>query len=388
MKHFLFKLYQISLLIQVCWGAHAWFTWNWDFYSSTQRFLIYFIFVLIAYSYKLLHKVKIKPNIRNIAIIVFMFFALSMRVSTFNGFLFYFMFVLPFYVLLNDHNSLLHLKFLSQAIAIIFLPGLFFHFFLIPFGIFRGIPIQYGDSTSNLYNFYNYFVMIVYERNPIRFCSIFLEPGYLGTLVAFLLYSNRYDFKKWYNIVLLIGLLASLSLAGYITALLGYLLKGQFKRQLLLKRVVLISLILGGFYYFALNYNGGKNIINESIIERLQLTNDEKIISGNNRVFGNTDEVFEQFIKSGNIWFGLESVADEEVFGAGYKVFLLYFGLLTALLWFLTYLLICTSCKNKKYGYVFLFLIILTFLQAAYPSSYAWLIPVILGIRSREKLLL
>ena len=49
-------------------------------------------------------------------------------------------------------------------------------------------PIE--NEASNNYQFYNYIFLVhnyVMENYQIRFCSVFLEPGYAGTLFVFLL---------------------------------------------------------------------------------------------------------------------------------------------------------------------------------------------------------
>ena len=73
---------------------------------------------------------------------------------------------------------------------------------------------------DGFYSFTNYFLFLVEDHSLYniipRFQSIFLEPTYLGSTTALLLMTQRGKWKRWYNISLIIGLLISFSLAGYV----------------------------------------------------------------------------------------------------------------------------------------------------------------------------
>lgn len=73
--------------------------------------------------------------------------------------------------------------------------------------------------------YYEVYPLLVYQNETsYRFASIFDEPGYLGTLCAFILALDGFNFKKIVNIILFIGGLLSLSFAFYLMIAIALLL--------------------------------------------------------------------------------------------------------------------------------------------------------------------
>lgn len=224
----------------------------------------------------------------------------------------------------------------------------------------------------------------------IRFCSIFLEPGYLGTMLSYLLYVGRFDFKKKYNVVFLFALILTLSLAGFVIAALAWILI-KLQEGKSIKRLVQIICVLGIVYYGGINYNGGNNILNEQILSRLQYDKD-KGISGNNRASHMAEAYFDYYMQTGEILFGVGQRQvrkingggaagvdfNDQIRGAGYMIFFITNGIIEAVIIFFGYLMFVRK-TDRKYGYGFLLLIVITFVQAAYPLSPSWLIPFIFG---------
>ena len=261
-----------------------------------------------------------------------------------------------------------------------------------------GYPIT--RSGSETYVFFNYIFLLEKLNNDdeyLRFQSIFLEPSYLGTLLAYLLYTIKFDFKKYkYAWSLLVGLFFTLSLAGLFLLLFGYVFC-RYSQGRSVKSLLIVGITLLAAFSFSKFYNDGNNVINEQFLVRLEIDN-EKIIRGNNRFEGLTDEYFEESFKDGTFWLGLGRAKIEiinggkgwqddfdhstQIRGAGYKIFILYYGLISALMYFMAYYFIgVRQSHTKKYAIGYIILIVATFIQASYPASYAWLIPFILGVK-------
>lgn len=108
----------------------------------------------------------------------------------------------------------------------------------------------------------NHFFFVTYFDRTDRFYGVFDEPGVLGTIGALLLYVNRYDFRKWYNIALLAGGIPTLSLAFYLLTIIGmffvysrkiismFLVHSRKARDIIVS--VLIIVIVGLAAYFVL----------------------------------------------------------------------------------------------------------------------------------------
>lgn len=389
-------LFRLLLLFEILWGAHAWFTWE----ITSSRMLHYFVLIalaLIAFAYK--KKMRIRLCVSTNLMFAFCCYALAvllnnrLSIPSIPGIL---LKIFPIWVALSDKINLSkNLQFIAKGIVFILIPGIILHIFL----LINNLPapiIQKGDINS--YFFFNYIFLLKPVEGlsyaSIRFQSIFLEPGYLGTMLSFLLFALKFDFSKKYNYILLIGLLLSLSLAGYITTLIAYIIF-LFIEKKSFKTFIKTAILLIVIYSCSLSYNDGNNYINITIIERLKL-NDDKGITGNNRTGEATDFYYDQAIENGAIILGLgpervnqinggaadSAGFDENIRGAGYKVYFVTYGIFSAFLFFLFYYYlgksICKRNLNARLG--FLFLIILTFIQAAYPESTSWIYPYILGL--------
>lgn len=205
------------------------------------------------------------------------------------------------------------------------------------------------DSKGNVeaqYYFSNHYLYLVSENwfmrsdgdipSFFRFSSIFSEPGYLGIMLAFLLFINKFNLRGRRNIVYIVSLILTLSLAGFVMALFAYVanrLKLSKNRVVTLAGIG-VSVILA--YSFFSNYNDGNNVINEAIISRLEV-DEEKGIAGNNRTSEALDDQFTALWSSSELLFG-KPTRDQIEFGVGYKAFIIRNGLfgLSLFLWFLT----------------------------------------------------
>ena len=391
-------IFRIQILLMICWGAQAWFTWGFS-QSKISLYSVYFITSIIAYAYQTRLHIQLSKNINiYIAFLCFILGTLFYNRFSLPSLAGLFLTLYPILVVISDKkNAKKNIDFAFKGIAIILSIGLI-EFFIINYVIkIPGIPINHSSSTT--YVFLNYIFLLInvnteFDTGSFRFTSIFLEPGYLATMVSFLLYAINYNFKKWEAKILLASIIVSFSLAGYIITFLGYTLfiLSQGKS---IKKILCFTILMVTIYFTAINYKNGDNYINNAIIERLQY-DEEKGISGNNRTGAGTDFYYEKAVKDGTIFMGLgqEEVNkinggssnagsyDVNIRGAGYKVFFVTSGILSAIMFLLFYIFISKgiTCSLKYYRWSFIFLIIVTFTQAAYPTSLSWIYLFILGI--------
>ena len=378
-------LFNLSIFVLLCWGPHAWFTWQWDGMENVAMMALYGLFALIAFAYMRAQKIEFKAKFTLILVFLLFLFGTYMSKIGMTTIPLVFLQIFPLYVLLSDNEGIdEHVHFLNKALCVLFVPGLIIHVVFLLGASFPSVPIQYKDNLN--YIFFNYFVDVVpvVNEGTYRFQSVFLEPGYLGTLLAFMLYANRYDFKKWPVRIMVIALLFSFSLAGYITTVFGYLMCSYSQGKNSRRYISFVALLLV-LYYGSQLYNDGDNTINNLIVERLQL-DDEVGIAGNNRFAENTRNNFEYYMESGGLLFGVEGLEESDYAGAGYMRYFLAYGIISAVLFLIMYIILGRICVNKKYAWGFIVLICITFLQAAYPSSYSWLIPFLLGLKYENKL--
>lgn len=219
----------------------------------------------------------------------------------------------------------------------------------------------------------------MYDNFVYRFNGPFLEPGHQAMISCLLLFANKYNFKDCkYLWILLIAIIISFSLAGYVLLVLGYM----FLKVHSVSKVVLfaISLLIAGYVVTDV-WNDGDNPVNVLIFERLEYDKD-KGITGNNRTIEATDDYFYRCVKDGTIVLGIrgKDVGKNNVRGAGYKIYLLNYGLVSLIIISIFYLLLIPPRSDKRYAYFFFLLLSIVFLQRAYPYWYSWMFPYVIGI--------
>ena len=200
------------------------------------------------------------------------------------------------------------------------------------------VEAQYYFSNHYLYLVNNSALMRWNADIPsfFRFSSIFIEPGYFAILLTFLLFINKFNMKDKRNIVYVVSLVLTLSLAGFIMSLFAYVANRLELSRKRVSTLVSIGVFFTIAYLFFSNYNDGNNAINEAIISRLEV-DEEKGIAGNNRTSAALDDQFAALWTSSDLLFGI-SARDQIEFGVGYKAFMMKNGLfgLVLFLWFIT----------------------------------------------------
>lgn len=246
------------------------------------------------------------------------------------------------------------------------------------------IVVAYGDFLN-----YIFYVENNYSLNLLfmRFNGPFIEPGHLGMICSFLLYANKYDLKRKEVGIIFLSLLFTLSLAGYILSFLGFFMIYTEK----IKKLIIPAILLAGVYfYISTLWKGGDNEVNELIFTRMEY-DAEKGITGNNRFLGYTNYYFTSYMNSGRLWLGLDAhylndLKERDVIGgAGYKIYMLNYGIIGVFLVFVFYYLVALFSIRKRYAFCFLLLVAASFMQRSYPLWFAWILPYVAGIAKNDE---
>lgn len=388
-KYKLLGIFELVVFLDMLNGAYPWFFWN------IKTGYLSLLFSVISIIYLKINGIKFNLGsnygLGLLLLYVSTFFsvdhiAISERFSRL-------LFFIPILALASDvQNAPKIFSTIAKWFSLLLIPSMLLHVLFLIVG-FPPSTIIVNETIPDNYVYFNYILLIkniVMPDYQIRFCSIFLEPGYLGTLLSFLLYVGRFDFRKWYNIVLLCALILTLSLAGYVISALGWsFIRLQGGKSI--KQLVKIVIALGVIYYGGISYNGGNNTFNENILSRLEY-DEERGVSGNNRTSHMANAFFEECVNNGNLLLGVGGQKIKElngrttkgasfnnqIRGAGYMMFFITNGIIQAIIILLGYIVILKKSESK-YSLCFLLLIIITFVQAAYPLSSSWLIPFVLG---------
>lgn len=286
--------------------------------------------------------------------------------------------------MLEKHRQQNLLDFVTKWVCIILIFSLF-GFLISSFVNLPHSPFMPEGFEKTYSSFENYYIFIKrtsftgQNLNIVRFCGPFLEPGHLSMVCCLLLFANGFRLKQkplmW---ILVISVVVSLSLAGYVI-----LLAGLFFTKI--RNVYTISALLalgfGIWFSIAVLWNDGQNPVNIMIFQRLEM-DDSKGIKGNNRTVIQTDYFFKQCVDDGSIWLGIrnQKVSGAKILGAGYKIFLLRYGVISTMIVALIYLMLIPPRANRRYAISFFIIMLLLFMQRAYPWAYSWLLPYVLGL--------
>ena len=222
-----------------------------------------------------------------------------------------------------------------------------------------------GDGYHFMFN-YNFFVISYNSIGVItpRFASIFLEPGWIGTICCFVLFGLKFNFKRLATYLCTIGILLSLSLSAVINLVVCGLLWSVLTirhNSHKLKYFIGTIIIFGSIGLFAVFYNNGDNALNERIMERLAFDEDIGIV-GNNRSNETLDNYLEKTLKSSDRWFGIAQQMNSGFAkskdwynrSSGIKKQLLTYGIIgvSLLLLFFTLILRKYKCKQSFVFYI------------------------------------
>ena len=255
-------------------------------------------------------------------------------------------------------------------------------------------------DTEDLTNQYgvvnNLFFCVIPQaaESQSRFYGPFLEPGHLGMMCSLLLFANGHNYSRKENVVILISLILTLSLAGYVLCLIGFFFIRFDQGKLKLYRIIIYSLLLLGFVVVGRYYHGGNNIINEMIISRLE-PDEERGIAGNNR----DSEVIlllyaDMFNNPRTMLMGYDVDTIEaagKFWASGFAYFMVRKGLLGLIAASLFYFAVALSSDNKKFAILALVYFAIMFWQRTYSFWLAWIICYeysisIAGIRAKARL--
>ncbi len=254
------------------------------------------------------------------------------------------------------------------------------------------VPLPYYVDNSDNFYFYHvyYFFNVVLSRDTFdimpRFAGPFLEPGHLGTMCVFLLYINGFRLKKIGNIVLLLGILFSLSLAAY-----GLLIGAVIITLFNLRRYVSI-LVMAVFFVLigigAQYFNNGENPVYQLVFSRLELNENGDDIVGNNRTTGFFDLTYDKYLKTNDIWMGVgrrafgsqSDSSDNVTMGtAGFKRYFYLRGV-AGLALILAFMLLYTFRYPSRMTIGFLIIYIIANWIRDYPTKEQWMYLFLLAI--------
>ena len=363
------KLYLFFVLMYFLSSMHPWFLGEIELHQINALYTILFVLCIVC-----LNK-KVRLNSGNV------FFCVCLWISSCWGmdgallgptFL-----VLPFFLIVFTSDVLFYNRFLKLAVSFfaLFLPFSYLFFLFAQFGL---PPISFFKHS--VYPIYaNYVFCIANSFYGVRFSSIFLEPGHLAIVLCVLIFANGYNFKDKKILILSVFVFLTFSLAGFLLFAVGFFLTLYMQGKLNVKKIIPFVILFLCIALIAFKYKEGDNFLYEHFFSRLEFDED-KGISGNNRVSEDVSLLFEKIVSTSLFWtgFGMEEYsllfkAGED--GSGILIFILQKGFVSVLLVFFSYLTLGMSLKkNTKVVLSVLLFYFIMYFQRFYPYWSSFLL--------------
>ncbi|RLT70755.1 hypothetical protein D7V92_05245 [Parabacteroides sp. CH2-D42-20] len=367
-----FSLVSFLMAFTVCMQNPIWPLWGiwgtWLGYSSV--FLLYII---------MQKNKQLSIRVSDLMILILMFFVFLI-IPCFYAFRTSSLFIVLSYFLalnidrINGKKTLDYISSFLYWVILVSLPAWLIHLNLFEFQNFGQLDLSEMKGAPYIYNNYILFVMDA-TRDYYRFYSVFDEPGVLGTLSAFVLYGNKYNFKRKENIVILIGCLFTYSMAFYMITLLGWLYQSAISFKRLIMSIVAIILVVGILVYFMAD----DQAFQQSVIERFTDVGLDRV---EGRTGSNVNVFWDKYIASSDVFLGMgTSFINDNLsgFGNSYKRFVIEYGLIGTILLIVMYFHLVKRWNRLTLGFFVLFF--LSFLQRPLAFS-SWQIFVFIAVIS------
>ena len=371
---FLMSLYYILCML---YSLHAHIFWHVD---NTVITLAILLFTVVIHFF---HAKYYTYEYFGIAVFAIIAVILGTK-GNLNGYLFNVISIIPFlsFVFLKKEYKYGVFNAWRTVFCVIIGVSLFFYLLILAQVELPYTIDYYGDVNSDsFYSARNYFVLVQlsnwYTDIALdRFQSIFLEPGYLACLIAMMLFIDGYSFRKRKsNLLLLIALFLTFSLAGFLLFTVFYLVRVLKNSKYRFVSMTGLILLIFSIYVYGTNHNGGDNLINQFILERLQYDSDRGTIEGYNRTTEAFDEYFSEFIFTPSVVLGDAKVFESRFAGDGANVGIKYYIVVYGLVGLFSYILFLLSpfFKMVRKTYLTSALFVLWFIIFARGNFVMWM---------------
>lgn len=369
----LFMLFLLSMELWIGWGGR-------------NKSLLYIFFSIMALMVKASYRVPFDLSFRKISLCIVFFSGYFLLHKDFGVREFLTQFPAQFLpmlciVCIKDEYKEFVLKNITRWYSLLMIVSIIIYAIVhvISLPSFGTMVFSEEASYGSFQNYIFYVKENVYNEGFPRFGGPFLEPGYVGMMGAFLLFSNRFDFKNKTLWPIALSIFLSLSLAGWVLVVIGYALLAYYEGRAGRGRILWFIFLLAIVFILGKVYNGGNNIINNEILSRFEY-DEEKGFSGNNRNTLTMSLYYLEMWSDPNILIhgypesAFDGLSEWELIGAGYVKFMVLHGLLGLLYAFSFYILSIFYAKDKKYAIFYLMFVAFSFWQRSYCMWFSWII--------------
>lgn len=289
--------------------------------NRTYDTLIYFLICLFVFCFHTLLSFQL-PNIR---LLIDLFFACS------------------FLYMKDDARFFIYDKFIRILALLLFLSLIEYFLYHIGVSFIIGTSVRPKSDWTFFQGLLNLFP--IYRIGFCRFHFITEEPGYIGTLLFFIIATlNREKYKKEYFIFFISGII-TFSLAFYLLILLWSISSLKLSNF----KFLLVPLVLYGAFYESIN-----NLIVDRVVYKyedgtLDNRNQKKVL-----------QLYDEMWENGQIVIGMGNRAFQNLdigSGSGVKRFIIHYGLFGFLLVFTSFTYVFFRYNKVNYSNVVLLLL-------------------------------
>lgn len=246
------------------------------------------------------------------------------------------------------------------------------------------------------YIYQNYILYLYSPNYEFKCCGFCWEPGFFSLLLSALLLINGYDFKKKQCKLYFLALFLTFSLGGYLLTIIGLFIFRLITAKisfinLLVKLFWFITILVVFYYIITFFWNGGNNIINELVLQKLLNTYSESSIFESRQ---SSDALFlwNQIINSDAKWFGLgykqyDALRNQAAYydAASISQFILINGIIGTILHIFAISYLCFKSMNPRYAILGFSFLLLDFLQHGYGVMSSMFLLILLWISYMNK---
>jgi hypothetical protein len=230
-----------------------------------------------------------------------------------------------------------------------------------------GLPVKTVSYYTIAYKTHFYYqfgpLAILNSGGLLRMCGPFNEGGNLGTICAFLYAIFDEKNTKIEKAILIVGILLSFSLAGWLLLLIYWLGDLISKKQL--KSIIIITALIATILILP-TIDFGNEYVN-SFVQRFAITSDG--LSGDNRTWEGFDQQYDSIVNSDRKWWGAGldyKVAD----GSSYKSYIITYGYIGTLMLAMPWLFMCIKYGRKtKHGIIYIVVFFISLYQRPAPIT-------------------
>lgn len=224
-------------------------------------------------------------------------------------------------------------------------------------------------GQNRIYTVYPLLV-IDYGSDFIRFYGPFNEPGVVGTLGVILLCIQRFNFKDWRTVIILISGILSMSFFFYFLVI-GFGIVYLF----FVKKKIVIAALFVVLLFFSYNYTKNVPIIYTTLWERFEWDSSKKQFKGDNRKKENVDTFYDSLKETPDYYFGSSGEQVNKFWSdvtetSSYKVVVVSSGIIFLILYLLFFVLMAKNYSvSTKWFLLFTFVLLLNTYQR--PDVYS-----------------